>query len=188
MGNLNALPQNLPRPEDDGACTHLNGMRLPAVYLNSTSGSRIDLSTVRGQLILYFYPMTGKPGIALPDGWDQIPGARGCTPQSCSFRDHHAELLALSAAVYGISTQDTEYQSEAANRLHLPFELLSDYRREFSKALSLPSFEVEGKQLIKRLTLVVRDGTIVKVFYPVFPPDQNADDVLNWLKENRCNS
>jgi peroxiredoxin len=188
VGNLNTLPENLPEPIDDGACSHLLGIKLSEVCLPSTSGTLIDLSFVSGRLVLYFYPMTGKPGVSLPDGWDQIPGARGCTPQSCSFRDHYAELQALDTSIFGVSTQDTEYQKEAAERLHLPFDLLSDAKHELAKALSLPMLEVEGKQLIKRLTLVIESGEIVKVFYPVFPPDQNADDVINWLKQSRYNS
>jgi peroxiredoxin len=188
VGNLNTLPENLPEPIDDGACSHLLGIKLPEVCLPSTSGTLIDLSFVSGRLVLYFYPMTGKPGVSLPDGWDQIPGARGCTPQSCSFRDHYAELQALDTSIFGVSTQDTEYQKEAAERLHLPFDLLSDSKHELAKTLSLPMLEVEGKQLIKRLTLVIESGEIVKVFYPVFPPDQNADDVINWLKQSRYNS
>jgi peroxiredoxin len=188
VGNLNTLPENLPEPIDDGACSHLLGIKLPEVCLPSTSGTLIDLSFVSGRLVLYFYPMTGKPGVSLPDGWDQIPGARGCTPQSCSFRDHYTELQALDTSIFGVSTQDTEYQKEAAERLHLPFDLLSDAKHELAKALSLPMLEVEGKQLIKRLTLVIESGEIVKVFYPVFPPDQNAGDVINWLKQSRYNS
>jgi peroxiredoxin len=185
MGNLNSLPENLPQPVDDGACAHLLGMRFPDICLPSTSGSLVDLPSISSQLVLYFYPMTGKPGIPLPDGWDHIPGARGCTPQSCSFRDHYAELQQFNATVFGVSTQDSDYQKEAVDRLHLPFELLSDAKHELSKALSLPMLEIEGKQLIKRLTLIVQSGEIVKVFYPVFPPDRNADDVLAWIRENK---
>jgi peroxiredoxin len=188
VGNFNSLPDNLPQPIDDGACAHLLGMKLLPVRLHSTSGKQIDLSAVAGKLVLYFYPMTGRPGVPLPDGWDQIPGARGCTPQSCSFRDHYSELQALDTSVFGVSTQDTDYQREAVERLHLPFDLLSDETQELTRSLSLPILEVEGKQLIRRLTLIIENSEIVKVFYPVFPPDRNADDVLDWLRVNRYNT
>jgi peroxiredoxin len=132
------------------------------------------------------YPRTGRPDRELPTGWNAIPGARGCTPQSCAFRDHHEELKRSGAAqVFGVSTQDTAYQREAAERLHLPFELLSDEKLEFARALKLPIFEVAGMTLIKRLTLIARAGVIEKVFYPVFPPDKNADDVLDWIARSR---
>lgn len=135
---------------------------------------------------MYIYPLTGQPGFALPEGWDEIPGARGCTPQSCAFRDHFAELLAAGVdRVFGLSTQDTAYQREAAERLHLPFALLSDSDFVFATTLRLPSFEVAGKRLLKRMTLIVDDGCITTVFYPVFPPDRNASDVLVWLRENK---
>jgi peroxiredoxin len=135
--------------------------------------------------VLYLYPRTGHPDRAVPDGWNEIPGARGCTPQSCAFRDHFNELKALGAGVFGLSTQSSEYQQEAARRLHLPFELLSDAELVFAKALRLPTFEVESMTLIKRLTLVIRDGQVEKVFYPVFPPDKNAEEVTRWLAQNR---
>jgi len=179
--NLTSLPDDLPAPADDGACAHLPGKKLPDIVLLSTGGNRVNMGNLPGKLVLYFYPMTGQPGVPLPQGWDAIPGARGCTPQSCAFRDHFHEIKALGASVFGISTQDSEYQREAAQRLHLPFELLSDDRLLLAKALSLPLFEVEGKQLIRRLTLIAEDGVINKVFYPVFPPDRNADDVIQWL-------
>jgi len=181
--NLHELPDDLPVPTDDGAADHLQGMRLPPVVLASTAGETVDLSALPGRTVIYCYPMTGRPGGDLPRGWDEIPGARGCTPQSCSFRDHHAELQALGARVFGLSTQDTEYQSEAAGRLHLPFQLLSDAELAFAEALGLPSFEVEGTVLLKRLTLVIEDGRIEKVFYPVFPPDKSAADVVEWLEQ-----
>lgn len=182
MENLHELPESLPAPTDDGACDHLPGMRLPPVALPSTAGERVDLSGLPGRTVVYCYPRTGRPDEDLPQGWDEIPGARGCTPQSCAFRDHHAELQALGARVFGLSTQSTEYQREAAGRLHLPFELLSDEELAFAGALELPTFEVEGMTLIKRLTLIVDDGWIEKVFYPVFPPDENAEEIVGWLR------
>ena len=178
---LPRLPEGIPAPTDDGACDHLPGMGLPSVPLASTAGGSVDLSGLSGRTVVYCYPRTGRSDEDLPRGWDEIPGARGCTPQSCSFRDHHEELRALGARVFGLSTQETEYQQEAAERLHLPFELLSDEELTFAKALRLPTFEVEGMTLIKRLTLVVEDGRIEKVFYPVFPPDENAEEVIGWL-------
>ena len=150
--------------------------------LMATAGETVDLSALPGRTVLYCYPMTGRPGGDLPRGWDEIPGARGCTPQSCSFRDHHAELQDLGSRVFGLSTQDTEYQSEAAGRLRLPFALLSDAELAFARALGLPTFEVEGMVLLKRLTLVIDDGQIEKVFYPVFPPDKSAEEVVGWLE------
>ena len=177
------LPNDLPVPEDDGAADHLPGMRLPSVPLASTSGEIVDLSALPGRTVVYCYPMTGSTDRSLPAGWDEIPGARGCTPQSCSFRDHHAELRSLGASVFGSSTQDTEYQREAATRLHLPFALLSDSDLAFAGALSLPTFEVDGMVLLKRLTLVIDEGWIEKVFYPVFPPDRSAEEVVEWLED-----
>ena len=130
--------------------------------------------------------MTGRPGVALPDGWDQIPGARGCTPQTCAFRDLYADLRAAGADhVYGFSTQDRGYQREVAERLHLPFPLLSDADLAFSRATRLPVMVVEGSTLAKRLALIIDDGIVVHAFYPVFPPDRNAGDVLAWLKSNK---
>ena len=175
------LPDGLPVPTDDGAADHLPGMRLPPVPLISRAGDTVDLAARPGRTVVYCYPMTGRPGSDLPTGWDEIPGARGCTPQSCSFRDHHAELRALGARVFGMSTQDTDYQREAAVRLHLPFALLSDAELAFAGALDLPTFEVDGMVLLKRLTLVIDDGRIEKVFYPVFPPDKSAEEVVGWL-------
>jgi peroxiredoxin len=172
----------LPAPTDDGAARHLNGMRLPSVLLAATDGRSINLGAQPGRVVVYAYPRTGVPDKPSPDGWDAIPGARGCTPQSCAFRDHYAELKALGArAVYGLSTQDTAYQREAAGRLHLPFPLLSDERLALTGALKLPTFQVGPMVLLKRLTLIVRDGTVERVFYPVFPPDRNAGDVMRWL-------
>jgi peroxiredoxin len=184
LSQLIELPKNLPSPQDDGKSNHLDGMEMPSVVLRSTDGNLVNLANEQGCIVVYCYPMTGQPNVQLPEGWDAIPGARGCTPQSCSFRDHYQELQELGAAVYGISTQSTEYQKEAAVRLHLPFELLSDENLAFAAALNLPTFEIEGGVLIKRLTLIAKKGRIVKVFYPVFPPDQNAEEVMQWLKEN----
>src|ERR671919_466332 len=166
-----------------GAGDHLPGMRMPSVSLRSTAGDPVDLSTLTGTTVVFCYPLTGRPDQDLPPGWDDIPGARGCTPQSCAFRDHHAELQELGARVFGLSAQDSAYQREAAERLHLPFLLLSDENLEFARALELPTFEAEGMTLVKRLTLVVEGGEILKVFYPVFPPGRNAEDVLSWLSE-----
>ena len=173
----------IPAPEDDGAAAHLVGMALPSVSLGSTQGDAVDLGALKGLAVLYIYPMTGVPGVALPDGWDMIPGARGCTPQSCSFRDHFAELQELGVDhLYGLSTQDTAYQTEAAERMHLPFALLSDEGLALADALNLPRLEVEGKTLLKRMALIAEDGVIAQCFYPVFPPDRNAGDVVNWLR------
>lgn len=184
MSSFTELPSNLPIPVDDGACNHLQGLFLPSLMLPSTQNRSVDLSKILGYIVIYCYPMTGLPGTLLPDKWDEIPGARGCTPQSCAFRDHHQEMRELKMQVFGLSTQKTEYQIEAANRLHLPFELLSDSDLNFSKALNLPMFEIEGKQLIKRITLVAEAGKIIKVFYPVFPPNKNPEDVIDWFRNN----
>jgi peroxiredoxin len=183
--NLYELPKNLPVPQDDGACAHLAGSKLPAIALRSTAGASVDLSRLSGRTVVYCYPRTGKPDQEMPEGWNAIPGARGCTPQSCAFRDHYQELKRAGAAqVYGLSAQDTAYQREAVERLHLPFELLSDEKLELARALRLPTFEVAGVTLIKRLTLIIDDGVVTKVFYPVFPPDANAAEVERWLLAN----
>lgn len=177
------LPADLPAPVDDGGARHLVGSAWPDLALPATDGGSINLAQARGRSIVYAYPRTGRPGQALPTGWDAIPGARGCTPQSCGFRDHFAELESLGVKhLYGLSTQDGDYQREAAERLHLPFPLLSDARLALQQALGLPTFEVDGMMLLKRLTLVVDDGVITKVFYPVFPPDRSAADVIAWLR------
>ena len=179
------LPANLPQPVDDGAANHLVGMAIPSVMLTSISGKLVDLSKLEApRTVIYCYPRTGVPGRPLPEGWDLIPGARGCTPQTCGFRDHHGELLQLKTDVFGLSTQTTEYQREMAARLQLPFEVLSDAEFKLCNALRLPTFEVEGMRLMKRLTMVVRGGRIEHVFYPVFPPDQSADQVVDWLREH----
>ena len=179
--NFQELPENLPVPEDDGACDHLTGMKLPPLPLPSTSCESVDLSGLPGRSVVYCYPMTGRPDRELPEGWDDIPGARGCTPQSCGFRDQHAEIRGLGARVFGLSTQSTGYQAEAAERLGLPFELLSDENLAFAESLGLPTFEADGQTMVKRLTLVVDDGRIEKVFYPIFPPGENAGEVAAWL-------
>lgn len=175
------LLTQLPAPIDDGACDHLRGLRLPPVALLSTSGEWVDVSALAGRVVLYCYPMTGRPDRALPAGWDHIPGARGCTPQSCAFRDHYRELQAMGAEIFGLSTQGHDEQCEASARLHLPFPLLSDSALAFASALRLPLFEVDGMTLTRRLTLITNNGVIEQVFYPVFPPDRNADDVMAWL-------
>jgi len=179
--NLFELPAGLPVPEDDGACAHLPGLRLRSLPLPATDGRSVDLAALPGRTVVYCYPRTSRPDQPPPDGWDAIPGARGCTPEACSFRDHYAELKARGADVFGLSTQETAYQQEAAERLHLPFALLSDAGLHFAHALQLPTFEVAGMTLIKRLTLVLRDGAVEHVFYPVFPPDSHAEEVLAWL-------
>lgn len=177
------LPTNLPRPVDDGMADHVVGMALPEVSLQSTRGGTINLSKLSApRTVIYCYPRTGVPGEPLPEGWDMIPGARGCTPQTCGFRDHHREITALHAGVFGLSTQTTEYQREMAQRLHLPFEILSDAEFKFCEAMRLPTFEVSGMRLVKRLTLILRCGRVEHVFYPVFPPDESATEVIRWLK------
>jgi peroxiredoxin len=173
-------------PQDEGAARHLAGMNLPDLTLSATDGAPVNLSRLKGRTIVYVYPRTGVPGVDPPDGWDQIPGARGCTPQSCSFRDHFIELKRLGVAqLYGLSAQDTAYQREAATRLHLPFALLSDEKLALTKSLKLPTFSVAGMTLLKRMALVIDDGTITKAFYPVFPPDKNAEEVIAWLQASR---
>lgn len=153
------------------------------MVLPSTAGREVDVGGLgTGRTLIYCYPRTGVPGEDLPDGWDSIPGARGCTPQACAFRDHQGELASLDVSVFGLSAQDTAYQRELADRLHLPFEILSDAQFRLTNALRLPTFEVDGMRLIRRLTLIVRDGTIEHVFYPVYPPDAHPDEVLRWLQ------
>ena len=184
MQNLERLPSDLPPPLDDGGSAHLPGLALPHCRLRSTQGGWVDAAAIPGRVVIYCYPKTGRPGQALPQGWDEIPGARGCTPQTCAFRDHHAELGELQTQVFGLSVQSSDYQQEAAQRLHLPFALLSDADYEFTDALRLPTFEVDGKRLNKRLTLIARNGVIEHCFYPVFPPDQNSEQVLAWLRQH----
>lgn len=186
IAGFETLPAGLPAPCEDGAARHLvAGLMLPDITLRATNGGRVNIGGVAGRLVMYVYSMTGLPGVSLPDGWDSIPGARGCTPQACSFRDHYAELEALGVTIFGASAQSTEYQQEAKQRLHLPFELLSDASLALKASLSLPTFKVQALELYKRLTLIANDGRIEKVFYPVFPPDRNIDDVLAWLRQTK---
>ena len=176
----------IPAPHDDGAAKHLVGMMIPPVALVATDDSSVTLSTLPGRTVVFGYPRTGEPGkIGLTDDWDMIPGARGCTPQTCSFRDLFAELKAAGAShVFGLSTQSNEYQTEMASRLHLPFPVLSDEKLALTRALNLPTMDVAGLTLIKRLALIIDDARVTHVFYPVFPPDSNAGDVLAWLKKH----
>lgn len=181
--NPTVLPAGIPVPRDDGAARHLTGMALPDLALPATDGTAVDLASLPGRTVVYIYPRTGVPGVDPPEGWDMIPGARGCTPQSCSFRDHFQELEALGVDhVFGLSTQDTAYQQEAVARLHLPFPVLSDEKLALAKLLTLPTFTVAGMTLLRRMVLVIDDGAITHVFYPVFPPDKSAADVVAWLK------
>jgi peroxiredoxin len=184
--NPQFLPPGIPAPQDDGGARHLSGAKLPDLALPATDGSAVNLSKLTGRTIVYVYPRTGVPGVDPPEGWDQIPGARGCTPQSCSFRDHFGELKRLGVAqLHGLSTQDTAYQREAAMRLHLPFSILSDEKLKLTRALSLPTFSTAGMTLLKRMALVIDDGIITKAFYPVFPPDKSAAEVIAWLQASR---
>ena len=182
MTNVYELPKDLPVPQDDGAASHLIGQRLPSIALTATDGAVIDIGAIVNTVVIYCYPMTGQPNVPLPDGWDQIPGARGCTPQSCSFRDHYQEIQALGADVIGLSVQSTAYQKEMAERLHLPFPVVSDADYKFQKALRLPIFQVAGMTLLKRITLIAKHGTIEAVHYPVFPSDSDPNWVIERLK------
>ena len=174
----------IPAPVDDGAADHLRGMTLPDVSLPATDGAVVSLAALQGRSVIFAYPRTGRPDVALPDGWNDIPGARGCTPQSCAFRDLYADLRALGVDhLFGLSTQDSAYQAEAVLRLHLPYAMLSDRGLALRDALRLPSFEVAGEALLKRLTLICCDGVIEDVIYPVFPPDENASQVVERLKK-----
>jgi peroxiredoxin len=185
MRNYLELPKDLPIPQNDGAARHLPGMAMPDLALPATNGSSVNLARLKGRTVVYAYPRTGVPGKPLIEGWDAIPGARGCTPQSCGFRDHFAELRKAGVDhLFGLSTQDTDYQREAAERLHLPFAILSDAGMELTRALKLPTFEAGGMELLKRLTLVIDDGVVAHVFYPVFPPDKSAAETLAWLTAN----
>jgi peroxiredoxin len=179
--------QHLPVPEDDGAAAHLPGTTVPSLELQATGGAMVRLDALgAGRTIIYIYPLTARPGTEPPDGWDAIPGARGCTPEACGFRDHHQDLLAAGAAgVFGLSSQDTDYQREAVERLHLPFQMLSDPAFGLAGALGLPTFEADGRTLYKRLTLIIRDGVVEHAFYPVFPPGEHARQVLTWLRSQR---
>ncbi|XDZ64796.1 peroxiredoxin [Alphaproteobacteria bacterium LSUCC0684] len=180
--NYEKLPENLPVPEDDGACDHLMGVNLPDIELPSTRGGMVNPARVAGKVVIFCYPMTGKPGVALPEGWDDIPGARGCTPQNCAFRDSSAEIRELGAEIFGLSTQDRDYQQEMAERLHLPFPVLSDIEMEFSSALRLPLFSVDGMDLLKRVTIIAGNGVIEAVHYPVFPSNSDPAWVLKHLR------
>ena len=183
LHNPMVLPADLPAPQDDGAARHLAGAKLPDLPLPATDGSTVNLAGLAERTVVYIYPRTGRPGQALPTGWDEIPGARGCTPQSCGFRDHFADLKRLGVAqLHGLSTQAIDYQREAAERLHLPFAILSDADLKLTRALNLPTFTVDGMTLIKRMAWVIDDGVITKVFYPVFPPDKSAEEVASWLR------
>jgi peroxiredoxin len=185
MTNLNQLPTDLPIPQDDGSTNHLKGLKLPNFSLNATNGKAINLADIKGKLVVYCYPMTGQPNVALPEGWDQIPGARGCTPQSCSFRDHYQELQELGAEVLALSVQPTEYQKEMVDRLHLPFQVVSDVNYQFQKALNLPTFVAAGMKLLKRVTLIANNGVIEAVHYPIFPSDSDPSWVIDYLKSHK---
>ena len=182
MSNYSTTPDNLPVPLDDGATQHLKGLSLPSVSLMGTHGTLVDVGQLKGWVVIYCYPMTGVPGVPLPSGWDQIPGARGCTPQSNAYKEAHPKLKSLGVQIFGLSTQDTPYQREMAERLQLPFPVLSDTQLHFQHALQLPTFVIEEKTLIKRLTMVVKDGVIQQVHYPVFPSDADAAWVLSYLQ------
>ena len=182
----NILPEGLPVPRDDGATRRLRGARVPDIELAATDGSTVSLARLKGRTVVYVYPRTGKPGQAMLDGWDAIPGARGCTPQSCGFRDHFAELKRLGVAqLFGLSTNATAYQHEAVERLHLPFAILSDEALKLTRALNLPTFDIAGMTLLKRMAWVIDGGVITHVFYPVFPPDQSAEEVIRWLQASK---
>jgi peroxiredoxin len=187
MTDYTTLPDGLPIPENDGAADHLPGLAVPPLTFTATDGRLVNVSRLgRGRTVIYLYPLTGRPGIDLPAGWDAIPGARGCSTEACDFRDHHHELTAAGVdAVYGFSSQPTDYQAEVAERLRLPFTMLSDEGFQLENALSLPTFKAEGHdRLYSRLTLVIRDGIIEHAFYPIFPPNTHAQQVLAWLQDN----
>jgi peroxiredoxin len=180
------LPEDLPVPHDDGAARHLTGTRLPDIALAATDGAQVSLARLKGRTVVYVYPRTGRPSQPLPTGWNGIPGARGCTPQSCGFRDHFADLKRLGVAqLFGLSSQTSDYQREAVGRLHLPFEILSDADLKLTRALDLPTFAVDGMTLIRRMAWVIDDGVITHVFYPVFPPDRSAEEVVSWIQASR---
>ncbi|HMB90701.1 MAG TPA: peroxiredoxin [Rhodothermales bacterium] len=183
--DLYSLPLGTPIPLNDGACDHLPGAQVPSIALPSTRGRQIILALQPGRTVVYIFPRTGRPGQNPLPGWNQTPGARGCTPQSCAFRDHHAELRALGVDVFGLSVQPTDYQQEAVERLHLPFELLSDEPFAFIRGLNLPEMEVAGKRFAQRVTLILRAGHVEHVFYPVFPPGENAEEVTSWLRAHQ---
>jgi peroxiredoxin len=180
--DIHTLPDDLPEPEDDGAAGHLLNAVVPAINLPATTKETIDLAALTGRTVLFCYPRTGRPDQELPPGWNAIPGARGCTPEACGFRDAHAQFEELGVRIFALSTQSADYQREMAERLHLPFPVLSDEELELTTTLRLPTFETSGWTLLKRLTLVIDDGRIEHVFYPVFPPDSHAGEVLSWLR------
>ncbi|MEM8627243.1 MAG: peroxiredoxin [Pseudomonadota bacterium] len=181
--SLTELPKDLPQPEDDGGADHLPGLEMPPLSLLGTDGATVQLDRLPPpRTVIYIYPMTGRPDCALPEGWDAIPGARGCTAQSCALRDHASELRAMGAHIFALSTQDSAYQKEMVARLHLPFSALSDSDLALTHALRLPTMEVEGMTLLRRMTLVIREARIEHVFYPVFPPDRSAEQVRDWLR------
>jgi len=180
--DFTTLPPDLPAPQDDGAAAHLEGMALPHVRLRSTRGRLVDVASAAPRFVLFAYPRTGVPGEPAPPGWDEIPGARGCTPQSCAYRDLHAEFRALGHEVFGLSTNSPAHQAEFVSRMAIPYEMLSDEGFALTDAMRLPTFEYRGARLLKRLALVVEQGRVRKAFYPVFPPDRNAATVLAWLK------
>ncbi|WP_131737536.1 peroxiredoxin [Actinomadura roseirufa] len=186
MTSPEQLPAGLPVPEDDGAADHLPGRTMPPVALTSTSGDTVRLHELgAGRAVLYLYPLSGRPDVDMPDGWNAIPGARGCTPEACGFRDHYKDLVDAGAStVFGLSSQDLDYQRELVERLRLPFAMLSDTAFRLAEALDLPTFTTHGLTLYKRHTLIVRDGAIEHVFYPIFPPDEHAHQVLGWLKDH----
>lgn len=187
--DFHRLPEGLPVPQDDGACDHLLYLKVPAIILRSTADRDVCLATESGQpTVVYCYPRTGQPGREAPPEWNEIPGARGCTPQSCAFRDHYNEISGLGAKVFGLSTQTTAYQQEMMRRLQLPFEVLSDSNLAFTRALRLPTFTFDSEVLLRRATLIFHAGRIEKVFYPVFPPNKNAEDVAAWLRHNPISS
>ena len=185
MSSYESLPEVLPTPVDDGLADHLVGMALPPLSLLGTDGRKWSFAEFASPTtVIYVYPRSGVPGVPLPEGWDLIPGARGCTPESCGFRDHFSELAKLGADVFGLSSQDHDYQKELVERLELPFPILSDPHLEMKKALRLPMFMASGMELYCRLTLIIRNGKIVHTFYPIFPPDEHAGDVVEWLEKN----
>ncbi len=184
MSSYEQLPEGLPIPVDDGAADHLIGSSVPTVGLTSSGGSEVRLDQISGRTVLFCYPMTGIPGQELPTGWDAIPGARGCTPQACSIRDTHGEFTALGAAVFGLSTQSAADQLEAVQRLHLPYPLISDSELALTRAWNLPTFSVDGRVMLRRITIFISDGIVDGLIYPVFPPDKSADDALAWLRDS----
>ena len=184
--NIYELPEDLPVPQDDGACNHLYNKDLPEIELTGTNGITYDLSRIKTTVVVFTFPRTGIPGqLPLVDNWNEIPGARGCTPQTCGYRDNYAGFKLSTAQVFGMSSQNPAYQKEMAERLQLPFPILSDERLAFTLAMQLPTFEAAGQTLIKRLAFIAKEGKIVQVFYPVFPPEENARQVLEWLEKSQ---